>query len=259
MTIDWNEAAVGLKRDVDKHGGFLTLQKDELARRFDIGRLAEKITEELVDTLRSYGDDRLSAPLPACRGRRSASTMSKARSGRSHGPFVEPQDSAGDGDRRRREPARARDRREASADPSVCRGYRRLTCSFSSSSGDRPRAGRISMTVVSLTSSSRPSPQSLELTADLAHATATIRMAGAVYACRPRESRWEGAPARVPVEARCGTRAILAEAARKQKEIFDGVLREAAKHLHGGAEVPSCDVDLGRLGLRYRREAQGDI
>ena len=92
---------------------------------------------------------------------------------------------------------------------------------------------------------------SLELPADIVHATETIRMAGAVCACRPRGPRWEGAP---PALA-----ATLAEAARKQKDIFDGVLREAAKHMLGGAEIPSRDVDLGRLGLRYRREAQGDI
>jgi hypothetical protein len=37
------------------------------------------------------------------------------------------------------------------------------------------------------------------------------------------------------------------------------MLGDAAKHLLGGAEIPMRDVDLGRLGLRYRREAQGDI
>ena len=51
MTIDWNEAAVGLKRDVDEHGGFLTMQKDSLRERFDIGRLAERITQDLLSTL----------------------------------------------------------------------------------------------------------------------------------------------------------------------------------------------------------------
>ena len=67
-------------------------------------------------------------------------------------------------------------------------------------------------------------------------------------------------PARATVGKRAaGLGATLAEAARKQKDIFDGVLREAAKHLLGGAEIPSRKVDLGRLGLRYRREAQGDI
>jgi hypothetical protein len=91
----------------------------------------------------------------------------------------------------------------------------------------------------------------LELPADIVHATATIRLAGAVCACRPRGPRWESAPPALG--------ATLAEAARKQKDIFDGVLREAAEHLLEGAEIPLRDVDLGRLGLRYRREAQGDI
>jgi hypothetical protein len=63
--------------------------------------------------------------------------------------------------------------------------------------------------------------------------------------------RWEGAPA--------GLGDALTEAARKQKEIFDGVLHEAAKHLLGEAEIPSRNVELGRLGLRYRREAKGGI
>jgi hypothetical protein len=44
MPIDWNAAAVGLKREVRSHGGFLTMQKDSLRERFDIGRLKEKIT-----------------------------------------------------------------------------------------------------------------------------------------------------------------------------------------------------------------------
>jgi hypothetical protein len=91
---------------------------------------------------------------------------------------------------------------------------------------------------------------SLELPADIVQAE-TKCMAGAVWACRPRVPQWDGAP---PALA-----AILAEAARKQKYIFDGMLRDAAKHLLGGAEIPTRDVDLGKLGLRYRREAQGDI
>jgi hypothetical protein len=88
---------------------------------------------------------------------------------------------------------------------------------------------------------------SLELPADVANAKETVRIAAAVRACRPHGRRWEGAPP--------GLGAALTEAARKQKDIFDGVLREAAKHLLEGAEIPSRDVDLGRLGLRYRREA----
>jgi hypothetical protein len=92
---------------------------------------------------------------------------------------------------------------------------------------------------------------SLDLPTDVADARETARVAGAVCACRPHKLRWDGAPS--------GLAAALAEAARKQKEIFERVLQEAAKHLLGGAEIPSHNVELGRLGLRYRREAQGGI
>jgi len=72
-----------------------------------------------------------------------------------------------------------------------------------------------------------------------------------VCACRPHRLLWEDAPP--------GLGAALAEAAKKQKAIFDGVLREAAKHLLEGAEIPSRNVELGCLGLRYRHEAKGGI
>jgi len=87
--------------------------------------------------------------------------------------------------------------------------------------------------------------------ADIVSAKETVGIAGAVCACRPHRLLWEGAPPRLG--------AALAEAAKKQKAIFDGVLREAAKHLLEGAEIPSRNVELGLLGLRYRREATGGI
>ena len=85
----------------------------------------------------------------------------------------------------------------------------------------------------------------------ISDAKETRRIAGAVCACRPHRLQWEGSPPSLG-EA-------LAEAAREQKEIFDRVLREAAMHLLGGTELPSRNVELGRLGLRYRREAQGGV
>jgi hypothetical protein len=83
------------------------------------------------------------------------------------------------------------------------------------------------------------------------HAPETVPLAGAVWACRPRVPPWADAPPTIA--------AALSEAARKQKDIFIGVLREAARHLLGGADVPSGNVDLGRLGLRYRREVKGGV
>src|SRR5947209_15941303 len=55
MTIDWNEAAVSLKRDVGEHGGFLTMQRDTLRERFGIGRLREGTARDLVTMLSKHG------------------------------------------------------------------------------------------------------------------------------------------------------------------------------------------------------------
>jgi hypothetical protein len=90
--------------------------------------------------------------------------------------------------------------------------------------------------------------KSLGLPDELANDKEIVRVAAAVCACRPPAHSWEGAPR--------GLGVALADAARKQKEIFDRLLREAAEHLLGRVDIPPGEVDLGRLGLRYRCEAQ---
>jgi hypothetical protein len=91
----------------------------------------------------------------------------------------------------------------------------------------------------------------LDLPDEIVHANETVRIAGSVCACRPRVSRWTGGPPAIA--------ASLEEALTKQRDIFDGVLRAAANHLLRKADIPSRKVKLGLLGLRYRREIQGDI
>ena len=54
MTIDWNKAAVALKHDVVEHGGFLTMQKEALKKRFGIGFLKVNNSEELRRTLEEH-------------------------------------------------------------------------------------------------------------------------------------------------------------------------------------------------------------
>jgi hypothetical protein len=60
-TIDWNDEAARddeakrLKRDVCEHGGFLTMQKDELRERFGISRLTEGLSNKLTNTLYEHG------------------------------------------------------------------------------------------------------------------------------------------------------------------------------------------------------------
>ena len=249
MTIDWNEAAVRLKRDVREHGGFLTMQKDTLRERFGIGRLAERITQDLLNTLHEHG--MIVFPHPYDMQGTSLRVYDvESEIGKIARAVVDPQDvpeTALVDAVNLHERATAGKRRR-----SVCVPWLSALDVFLQLVIGRPPEGwedldddREPYQLVEALAAS------LELPADIVHATETVRMAGAVCACRPRVPRWESAP---PALA-----AILAEAARKQKYIFDGMLREAAKHLLGGAEIPSRDVDLGRLGLRYRREAQGDI
>src|ERR1700730_16198222 len=64
MTIDWNEAALGLKRDVREHGGFLTMQRDKLKERFGLGKLARINSEDLLDTLSQHGMPVCPPPYP---------------------------------------------------------------------------------------------------------------------------------------------------------------------------------------------------
>jgi hypothetical protein len=245
MTIDWNEAAVGLKRDVNEHGGFLTLQKDTLKKRFGIGGLGKRITEDLVDTLDKHG--MIVFPHPHSRPGTSLRVYDvDSEIGKIARAVVEPQGVSGRAlvdAVNLHERATAGKRRRSVCVPwlSALDVFLQLVIGRPPEGWEDLEDGREPYQLVEALAAS------LELPADIVHATATIRMAGAVCACRPRGPRWESAPPALG--------ATLAEAARKQKDIFDGVLREAAKHILGGAEIPLRDVDLGRLGLRYRREA----
>jgi hypothetical protein len=250
MTNDWNEAAVSLKRDVDEHGGFLTLQRDTLRERFGIGRLAEKITEDLVDTLLKY--ELIVFPHPYYMQGTSFRVYDvESEIGKIALAICDPQSVS---ERALVDAVNLHERATAGKHRrSVCVPWLSALDVFLQLVIRRPPEGwedlddvREPYELVEALAAS------LELPADTVHATATISMAGAVCACRPRGPRWEGAPSALG--------ATLAEAARQQKDIFDAVLRVAAKHILGAAmEVPSHNVELGRLGLRYRREGQGEI
>jgi hypothetical protein len=248
MTIDWDEVAEGLKRDVDEHGGFLTMQKNTLRERFDIGALAKNNSEVLVDTLREHGMIILPHPYyvggPSYRVYDVESEIGKIAQAVGY-PQDVPETALIDAVNLH-ERATAGKRRRSVCVPwlSAFDVYLQLVIGRPPDGWEELDDEREPYQLVAALA------ESLELKADMVDAE-TVRMAGAVWAYRPRVPRWEGAP---PALA-----AMLAEAARKQKYIFDGMLRDAAKYMLGGAEIPLRDVDLGRLGLRYRREAQGDI
>jgi hypothetical protein len=248
MTIDWDEAAAALKRDVDRHGGFLTLQKEALRERFEIGRLAEKITEELVGALRNHG--MLVYPHPyqvqgtSLRVYDADSEIGKIVRAVLE-PHAVPETALVDALRVHERAAAGKQRK------SVCVPWLSALDVFLQLVIGRPAEGW-----EDLDESRQPYQlvealaACLKLPAKIVHATDTIRLAGAVCAYRPRGLQWESA------QSTLGT--ALADAARKQEETFDGVLRAGAEHLLGGAEIPSCEVDLGGLRLRYRRETQGE-
>lgn len=249
MAIDWNEVTLGLKREVRAHGGFITLQKDSLRERFGIGRLTEGITQDLVNTLSEHEMGVFPYPYDM-QGTSLRVYDLESEIGKIAVAIVNPQSVP----------------EKALVD--VVKLYGRANAGKDRRSDDVPWLlafdvflqlviGRPPEGWEDLEDEREPYElvaalaAGLELPADIVDAMETRRIAGAVCACRPHGRWWEGAPP--------GLGAALAEAARKQKDIFDGVLREGAKHMLGGAEIPSRDVELGRLGLRYRREAQGGI
>jgi hypothetical protein len=248
MTIDWNKAAVRLKRDVTEHGGFLTIKKDEIRERFDIGRLAEKNSEDLVDMLREHEMIVVPHPYDARTSLRIYDVESEIGkiAQAVFCPDAVPETALRDAvDRHEREEA-GKDRRSddvpwlSALDVFLQLVIGRPPEGWEDLEDDRePYDLRNDLA------------KSLGLRDDIADSKETVWIAGAVCACRPHAHAWEGAPP--------GLGVALAEAVRKQKEIFNGVLNEAAKHLLGGTETPSRNVELGRLGLRYRREAQGGI
>jgi hypothetical protein len=245
MTIDWDEAAVKLKREVRDHGGFLTMQRDTLREWFDIGRLAERNTQDLLDTLDEHG--MIILPHPYYMGGTSLRIYDvETEIGKIALAISNPQEVP------------------ETVLLDVVKLHARVKAGMGRRSDHVPWLSALDIfleLVIGRTPEGweeldddrepyqlvKSLAASLELPAEIVHAKETIRIAGAVGACRPRVRAWESAPPALV--------AILAEAARKQKYIFDGMLRDAAKYLLGGAEIPSRDVDLGRLGLRYRREA----
>ncbi len=244
MTIDWSEAAVALKRDVTAHGGFLTLQRDAFRERFDIGRLAERNTEELIATLSNHGMIVLPHPYfvqaTALRIYDVESEIGKIAQAIDD-PENVPETALAHAVHLH-ERAAAGKRRGSHCVPwlTALDVFLQLVISKQPEGWEELDDNREHFQLLEALAAS------LGLPDGIIHGTDTIRMARMVWACRPRVPRWDGASPELA--------AVLAEAARMQKYIFNWMLPNAGKHLLGGAELPTRDVDLGRIGLRYRHE-----
>ncbi len=249
MTIDWNKAAIGLKRDVREHGGFLTMPRDSLRERFGIGRLAARNTQDLMTTLTEQG--MIVLPHPYHQPGTSLRVYDvETDIGKIALAVTDPEGvterALVDAVNLHKRSTAGKDRRSDHVPwLTALEVFLQLVIGRPPEGWEDLDDDREPYQLVAALAAT------LELPAGAADAKETVRIAGAVGACRPHGPRLEGVPP--------GLSAVLAQAAREQKAIFDEVIRQAAKHLLGGAEIPSRDVELGRLGLRYHREAQGEI
>jgi hypothetical protein len=248
-TIDWREAAIALKRDVSEHDGFLTIQRDSLRQRFGIGRLTQGISNDLRATLEEHGMFVIPHPYYAqgntVRVYDIESEIGKiawavvAPHSASERPLVDAVDLYN----------RANSRKDRRSDDvpwlTALDVFLQLVIGRPPEGWEDLHDDRPPYQLIGSLAATLDLPDGVETSKE------TVAIAGAVCACRPHRLRWDGAP---PALGRA-----LGEAAEEQKQIFDRVLREAAVHLLGGRQIPSHNVELGRLGLRYRREAQGGI
>jgi hypothetical protein len=91
----------------------------------------------------------------------------------------------------------------------------------------------------------------------VAELPSTIRLAAAVNSFRPRQRKWRAGDFTAPDEAESALHAFaddLASVNRHLRDEHDRLLRHAALLLVRAAEIPTGPVELGLLGLRYRRE-----
>lgn len=99
--------------------------------------------------------------------------------------------------------------------------------------------------------------QALGFPPELADEPSTLRIAAAACAIRPRRRNWVAAefvPEGEPASSAQGLLDALGTALRRQKDEHERVLQQAARLLLGSTEIPHHPVELGLLGLRYRRE-----
>ena len=248
-TTNWNEVAAALKHEVSDHDGFLTIQRDTLRQRFGIGRLTQGISDNLMATLDQHDMFIIPHPYYADGNTLRVYDM-ESEIGKIAWAVVAP-------DRASERPLvdavnlcnranAGKDRRSddvpwlTALDVFLQLVIGRPPEGWEDLHDDRHPFELVAGLAVSL-----------GLSEEVAASRETAAIAGAVCACRPHRLRWDGSPP--------GLGSVLAEAAREQKQIFDRILREAALHLLSGRQIPSDNIELGRLGLRYRREAQGGI
>ena len=188
MTIDWNQAADRLMGEVREHGGFLTMQRDDFRERFGIGKLAKNNSEDLLATLEEHGMIVLPHPYHV-QGTSLRVYDVESEIGKIALAVADPQDvpetALIDAVTLHKRAMAGESRR------SVCVPWLSALDVFLQHVIGRPpeewedlEDDREPYQLVEAIAAS------LELPADIGHAKETVRMARAVWACRPRVPRW---------------------------------------------------------------------
>jgi len=97
----------------------------------------------------------------------------------------------------------------------------------------------------------------LGLAAGISDHASTLRVAAAVCALRPRGRRWTSAELMAPGVSESGAAAFVSAVRSAHVALqteHENLLRRAAQLLLAKDEVPTHPVELGLLGLRFRRE-----
>jgi hypothetical protein len=97
----------------------------------------------------------------------------------------------------------------------------------------------------------------LGLAPQFADHPSTARLAGAVNAFEPKPRRWVAADFLGPTDAPAAAAGLVDQLLRAKERLeaeHEQLLRSAARILLQSDEIPTRHVELGLLGLRYRRE-----
>lgn len=255
VTMSFDEAATALATRVRSTGkGFLTMRRDELRDAFDIGRLTPGQSEAICEslgrqgvyvfpnpvqnghTLRLYDQRHPIAGLAEAVSQPDAIPETALR----HAAEVFAREHAG---------------RELRSDDApwltVFDVFLQIALGREPQGWEELRDDRHP------TELARELAVALGFAADVASRSSTLRLAAAVCAFRTRTRGWLASELAGPDDAEAAVLPLtdaLAAAGRRLHDDHDRLLRQAARLLLRSDEIPVQQVELGLLGLRYRRE-----
>lgn len=238
--------------------GFITMRRDELRAAFDIGRMTDGLSDQVIDAL--WEHDLIVHPSPAERGHALRIYDHGHPVGKAAYAVVEP-DETTDAPLRRIAELHARASAGAelrSDDVSWLEAFDmllQLVVGREPEGWEELRDDRHGSMLA------REVGEAMDLDNTTVTASWFIKLAAAVCAGRPRRRSYTteevvGSPAGVP--AAHELTAELSARDQMMRESYDRALRAAARSVLGSDQIPTRRVELGVLGLRRRIEEQGD-